>query len=253
VEGEAASRPILVLIVTGNRGLCGGYNANVLELAHEWAQEQKDGGRKLEVHVIGKKGMLKLRFLKVPMAKVYPKIGDDPRFADVEEIARELMERFRAGELEKVVIVSARYLSASVQKPQITQLLPVPYPRAPETAEGAADGKSKPVPAAAGEPKASGEAGAFGKWRKAPVEFDFEPGRDDLLDSLIPLSVKVALHRILLEATASEQIARRVAMKMATDNAEEMIRAYTRKYNRQRQAGITQQIVEVVSGAEALE
>jgi F-type H+-transporting ATPase subunit gamma len=238
-QAEAAPKPILVLVVTGNRGLCGGYNSNVLEVAHEWALKEREGGRELEIHVIGKKGMLKLRFLKVPMAKVYPRIGDDPRFADAEEIAQELMRRFRAGELERVVIVSTRYLSASSQKPRITQLLPVPNPRAPEAAEGAAEGGPAPAARRKGKP--------------APIEFDFEPGRGALLESLIPLSVKFALYKLLLEAAASEQIARRVAMKMATDNAEEMIRVYTRKYNRQRQAGITQQIVEVVSGAQALE
>jgi F-type H+-transporting ATPase subunit gamma len=243
-EGESAARTTVVLVVTGNRGLCGGYNGNVLELAHEWAQEQKASGRALEIQVIGKKGMLKLRFLKVPVAKVHTRIGDEPRFAEVEEVARELMRRFIAGEVDRVVLASTRYLSASSQKPRITQLLPVPYPSASESeSEGAA---------AEGGP-AGVSPGARGKGKPAAVEFDFEPGRGALLESLIPLSVTFALYKILLEAAASEQIARRVAMKMATDNAEEMIRAYTRKYNRQRQAGITQQIVEVVSGAQSLD
>ena len=138
------------------------------------------------------------------------------------------MTRFLAGEVDRVVVVATRYHTPSVQKPEVFQLLPIPPLR--EGAEEAAPGKARRT-----------------------VEFIFEPGREEILKALLPLSVKNVVYRTLVEAAASEQIARRVAMKLATDNAEEMIKIYTRNYNRQRQAGITRQITEIVSGADALE
>lgn len=220
--GEAGP-PVLVMVITGNRGLCGGYNTNVLHMAEEVLRSERDEGHPAEVYMVGKKGISRFRFRGVAMAKTITTLGDEPCFEDVEEIAAEIIERYLAGELERVVVVATRYHSSSTQTPAAMQLLPMERP-AEETTEA--------------------PAGA--------IEYIFEPGRDAVLDALLPYAVKTTLHRILVEARASEHIARRIAMKMATDNAEQMIRSYTTKYNRQRQAGITQQIVEVVSGADAL-
>ncbi len=223
-----AVKKSLVLIVTANRGLCGGYNGNVLALAEEWLDEERRAGRVAEVHVIGKKGIARFRFRKVEVAKGYTDFGDRPAFKDAQALADELMRRFLAGDVERVVVFATRYLSSSLQKPAEMQLLPI----APPAASGAA------------RQKATGRSGS--------TDFIFEPDRDAILKVLLPLSVRNALYRILVDASASEHIARRIAMKLATDNAEEMIKFYTRRYNRQRQAGITQQIMEIVAGAEAL-
>lgn len=226
----------LALVVTGNRGLCGGYNSNILHLAERWMEDEKAAGRETEIQVSGKKGIARFRFRKVTVAKAYTHIGDKPGFKDVEALAEELMKRFLAGEVERVVVFATKYYSSSQQRPVELQLLPI----------------QSAAPSGVSSKGAAARAGKDGK-NAAPVDFIFEPDRDAILKVLLPLSVKNALYRIFVEAGASEQIARRVAMKLATDNAEEIIRFYTRRYNRQRQAGITQQIMEIVAGAEALE
>jgi F-type H+-transporting ATPase subunit gamma len=231
-RGPGAS---ILVVVTGNRGLCGGYNANVLRLAEAWLRDEGGKGRKAEVYMVGKKGISRFRFLKIPVAKAYTHIKDLPSFKDTEEISDELMARFLAGEVDRVVIAATKYYSASQHKPVEHQLLPIAGVE-PDGEDGAAGTKDAP---------------AKGKPSKT-VEFIFEPNREEILKALLPLSVKNAFFRILVEAAASEQLARRIAMKLATDNAEEIIKVYTRRYNRQRQAGITQQITEIVSGAEAL-
>jgi F-type H+-transporting ATPase subunit gamma len=216
----------IVLVVTANRGLCGGYNANVLSLAEKWIAAEKAAGRAVETHVIGKKGAARFRFQKVEVARVHSGIGDKPTFKDAEGLAEEFMTKFLADEVQRVVIFATKYFSNAVQRAVEIQLLPIPRPEAPKD-----------------EPSAK---------TTSQIEFIFEPNRESILKALIPLSVKNSVYRILVEAVASEQIARRLAMKLATDNAEELIRLFTRRYNRQRQAGITQQIMEIVAGADAL-
>jgi F-type H+-transporting ATPase subunit gamma len=205
----------------------------VLHTAERFLREAADRGEQVEVHMAGKKGTQRFRFLGLPVAKVLP-FGDDPTFAEIEGIAEELMRRHLAGEVKRVVVASMRLVSASVQKPAERQLLPISAVGWGEDAESVA-----PVP------------GGEGKGKKAEVDFILEPSRAAVLDAVIPLAVKNRLYGMVLEARASEQFARRIAMKLATDNAEEMIRSYTVSYNRHRQAGITAQIVEVVSGADA--
>jgi len=231
IEKPDAPEPkkVLVVVVTANRGLAGGYNAKVLQTGEHWLREQRSAGREVQIYMIGKKGISRCKFLKIPLAKAMTQFKDLPAFREAEELAEELMTRFLAGEVDRVVMVGTRYVSQSVQKPEVFQLLPIPALRPDAT-----------------------EAGAGGKARRT-VEFIFEPGPEEILKSLLPLSVKTAVYRTLVEAAASEQVARRVAMKLATDNAEEMIKIFTRNYNRQRQAGITRQITEIVSGADALE
>lgn len=222
----------IVLVITANRGLCGGYNSNLLSLAEDWIEADAAQGRSQEIHVAGKKGIARFRFQRTEMAKTYTHLDDKPTFKDAEEIANDFIAKFLSGEVQRVVVFATKYFSSAVQKPVEMQLLPIAKPAAEATgAGGARDQKS-------------GKAGT--------VDFIFEPNRDDILKALIPLSVKNALYRMLVEAAASEQIARRLAMKLATDNAEELIRVFTRRYNRQRQAGITQQIMEIVAGADAL-
>ena len=233
-EARKAAGRTLLLVVTGNRGLCGGYNSNVLHLAERFVRAEREAGREVELHVVGKKGVIRLRFRKIPMARTNTILGDNPSFAEAEAMCQEYIDRFLAGEVDQVVVIATRYLSSSVQRPVETRLLPFSIP-----GRASAEGESSPGLQPGGGP------------RVFPPEFIFEPDRKAVLEALIPLAVKNLLFRILVEARASEHMARRVAMKMATDNAEQMIRSYTTKYNRQRQASITQQIVEVVSGADA--
>jgi len=223
LESPPRAAKTLLFVITANRGLCGGYNSNVLALGARTLREEEAAGRKVEIYVAGRKGLAKCRFLKIPVAKSYLNLDDKATFEDARKVAEELLGRFATGEYLKVLVVYTHYHSAGVQRPEVLQLLPITPPQAKEEAKAA-----------------------------APVDYIFEPDPRTILESLLPLSVKAAFYRVVAESATSEQIARRLAMKMATDNAEEMIHVYTRFYNRTRQAAITKELMEIVSGAEAL-
>ena len=227
LEDPGEVKKTLLLVVTANRGLCGGYNANVLSMAEKLLAAERQAGREVEVYMIGKKGIGRFRFLQEPVAQAYTDIEDQPSFADAQGLADVFMRRFLAGEVQRVLVVSTRYLTSSLQRAAQTQLLPIPA--AEEEAEG-------------------GGVGGGGA-----ADFIFEPDRETILANLLPLSITQVVYKALLDAAVSEQLARRIAMKLATDSADDMIKSYTRMYNRQRQAGITQQITEIVGGAQALE
>ena len=225
-EKEKVQKSAL-LVVTANRGLCGGYNTNVANLAEKWVRAEEAEGREAHVLMVGKKGISRFRFRKVEVAEKRTDIEDKPSFSQAAEIADGFIESFRKGEVDRVMVAVTRYHSAVVQQADLFQLLPI-------------------VP-----PEAEGDDG--GEAAQKNTDFIFEPDPARILEDLLPFSVKHTLYRLLLEAAAGEQIARRVAMKLATDNAGELTRFYTGKYNRERQASITQQIMEIVGGAEALD
>ena len=225
-EKEKVQKSAL-LVVTANRGLCGGYNTNVANLAEKWVRAEEAEGREAHVMMVGKKGISRFRFRKVEVAEKRTDIEDKPSFSQAAEIAGGFIESFRKGEVDRVMVAVTRYHSAVVQTADLFQLLPIVPPEA--------------------EDEDGGEAS------QQNTDFIFEPDPARILEDLLPFSVKHTMYRLLLEAAAGEQIARRVAMKLATDNAGELTRFYTGKYNRERQASITQQIMEIVGGAEALD
>tara|TARA_B100001105_G_scaffold140066_1_gene112158 strand:- start:282 stop:1163 length:882 start_codon:yes stop_codon:yes gene_type:complete len=225
-EKEKVQKSAL-LVVTANRGLCGGYNTNVANLAEKWVRAEQAEGREAHVLMVGKKGISRFRFRKVEVAEKRTDIEDKPSFSQASEIADGFIESFRKGEVDRVMVAVTRYHSAVVQQADLFQLLPIVPPEAE-----ADDGEDAP---------------------QQNTDFIFEPDPARILEDLLPFSVKHTLYRLLLEAAAGEQVARRVAMKLATDNAGELTRFYTGKYNRERQASITQQIMEIVGGAEALD
>ena len=225
-EREKVERSAL-LVVTANRGLCGGYNTNVANLAEKWIRAEQAEGREARVLMVGKKGISRFRFRKVGVDEKRTDIEDKPSFSQAAEIGESFIESFRKGEVDRVMVAVTRYHSAVVQKADLFQLLPIVPP---ETGDDAGEEATRQT-----------------------TDFIFEPDPVRILEDLLPFSVKHTLYRLLLEAAAGEQIARRVAMKLATDNAGELTRFYTGKYNRERQASITQQIMEIVGGAEALD
>ena len=227
VREKAKVQKSALLVVTANRGLCGGYNTNVANLAEKWVRAEEAEGRETHVMMVGKKGISRFRFRKVEVAEKRTDIEDKPTFSQASEIADGFIESFRRGEVDRVMVAVTRYHSAVVQQADLFQLLPM-------------------IP-----PEAEGDDG--GEASQQNTDFIFEPDPVRILEDLLPFSVKHTMYRLLLEAAAGEQIARRVAMKLATDNAGELTRFYTGKYNRERQASITQQIMEIVGGAEALD
>jgi F-type H+-transporting ATPase subunit gamma len=222
LQTNDAPRSALV-VLTSNRGLAGGYNANVLRSAVEHLDRQTAAGVATDVHMVGKKGVSFFKFLRRPMTEQTTTIGDKPRFDQVEPIANALMDRFIRGEISSVHVAYMRFVSAGVQRPAVVQLLPL------STQTEAAGGV---------EPRA--------------VEYEFSPDPKQLLDELLPATVRVRLFQAFNDATVSEQVARMVAMKAATDAAADMIKSLTREYNRARQTQITMELLDIVGGANAL-
>jgi len=214
-----------LVVLTSDRGLAGGYNASVLRTALTHLDQQTAAGVTSDVHMVGKKGISYFRFLRRAVAEQTSGVGDRPRFEQVEPIANALMDRFIRGEIASAHVAYMKFLSAGQQRPVVVQLLPL-----------------KP------EVKDASEAGAA-----APaVEYEFSPDPRQLLDELLPATVRIRLFQAFNDAVVSEQVARMVAMKAATDAAGDMIKALTREYNRARQTQITMELLDIVGGANAL-
>jgi F-type H+-transporting ATPase subunit gamma len=211
-----------VVVITADRGLAGGYNASVLRMATSHLDQQIEQGLASDVHMVGKKGISYFRFLRREVAEQTTGIGDKPRFDQVEPLANALIDRFVRGEISSVHVVYMKFISAGQQRPVAVQLLPLK----PEAAEG--------------------------KEAAKPVEYEFSPDPKQLLDELLPAVVRIRLFQAFNDAAVSEQVARMVAMKAATDAAGDMIKSLTREYNRARQTQITMELLDIVGGANAL-
>jgi F-type H+-transporting ATPase subunit gamma len=231
-------KKVTLLVVGANRGLCGGYNGNVLRLARRRRDELMGEGKEVTLLAVGKKIVNGFKFQQLAHEVVQGPVPDDrPPYVDCERIADELTKRFSDGRADRVEVVYTHYYSAGRQAPIVEQLLPIESKKeAGDGTETATDKRAKPA-----------------KAEKASVDFIIEPDPRSILDAIFPLQVKLHVYRVFLEAAASEQIARRVAMKNASDNADEVGKALRMQYNRARQAGITKEILEIVGGAAALE
>lgn len=220
---DDAERSALV-VLTSNRGFCGGYNANVLPSAIEHSEAR--GADSVDVHMIGRKGVNYFRFVGREVAETTTDITESPRFDQMEPIANDLIDRFTAGEISSAHVAYMKFISTSRQQPEVLQLLPL----APEVADEAGE-----------------EGGA-----RAAVDYEFSPEPKALLEDLLPASLRMRLFQCFTDAAVSEQVARMVAMKAATDAAGEMITTLTRQYNRARQTHITMELLDIIGGASAL-
>ncbi len=216
--GEGGPVRAAVIVLTSNRGLAGGFNANLIKEGRRRMEELERAGYTVDLHAIGKKGIGFFRYIGRPMATQRIDVGDKPTVEHAEEIAAPLIAAFAAGELASVDLVYAKFQSALSTPPTTLGVLPV---------AAAAAGGRRP-------------------------DYLLRPDADAILTQLLPLYVRNALFRGLVETAAAEHGARRTAMKNATDNAGEIIEVLRRSYNRQRQAQITQEIAEIVGGAAAL-
>jgi F-type H+-transporting ATPase subunit gamma len=240
------------VVLTSTRGLAGGYNASVLREALGHLERQEAEGIETEVQMVGKKGISYFRFLRRPMAEQIATIGERPRFEQVEPIANALMDRFLKGEIASAHVAYMRFLSAGQQRPVVVQLLPLAAEPAPEraAAAGEKDRERAGAGGAAGAAREGKEAG--GAEKRWAIEYEFSPSPRELLDELLPAIVRARLFQAFTDAAVSEQVARMVAMKAATDAAGDMIKALSRQYNRARQTQITMELLDIVGGANAL-
>ena len=208
-----------VLLLTANRGLAGGFNANLIREARHLLDDFRGRGIETELHIAGKKGIAFFRFRGEAMSTARTDVGDVPTVADAESLVSELRARFEDGQVDAVYLVSSEFRSAMSTPPRVKELLPIRPGAASVTADA----------------------------------FILSPEGDVIMERVLPLYLRNTLYAALVENAAAEQGARRSAMKSATDNAGEMLENLTRTYNRARQAQITQEIAEIVGGSAALE
>jgi F-type H+-transporting ATPase subunit gamma len=225
-EKENPSRAA-VLVVTSDRGLAGGYNANALKAAEALYGLLRSEGKEPKIYAVGRKSVGYYRFRNREIVQSWTGFSEQPKYADAKEVADALIEAFVTatddGGVDEIHIVYTEFVSALTQKPVAKRILPLVVV---ETEEEAPDG---PLPL-----------------------YEFEPDAETLLDALLPRYVETRVFAAMLEAAASESASRRRAMKAATDNADELIKSLTRAANAARQAEITQEISEIVGGADAL-
>jgi F-type H+-transporting ATPase subunit gamma len=224
-SGKARTGKPLTLVLTSDRGLCGPYNGAVLRTVMGLFRATP-GVREGLIELVGKKGVGFLKFANVPVAQAHSQFGDKPSYDAVRALADEYIAKFKSGEVSTVRIVYMKYISAGRQTPTVLQLLPFQTPAAKPGAE---------------------------KTAGTNQVFEFSPSAGELLDDLLPAAVKAVLFQAFNDAIVSEHVARMVAMKAATDNAGKMGKTLTRKFNRARQAQITTELTEIISGAAALD
>ena len=217
-------RKTAVVVLSSNRGLCGGFNANLLREALGHLDGLAERGVEPEVHMVGKKGASYFRFLGRETAVERTDISDQPRFDEIEPMANDLMTRFIAGEIDAVDVAYNKFYSTARQRPVIELVLPL-----------------------SGEVEAGDEDAEH-----VHGEFEFSPDPQSLLEELLPATVRVRFFQAFSDAAVSEQVARMVAMKAATDAAEDMIKRLTMQYNRARQTQITMELLDIVGGANAI-
>jgi F-type H+-transporting ATPase subunit gamma len=218
---KGGPRRAAVLLITSNRGLCGGFNANLIKEARRRIEELEARGHEVELHLVGRKGIGFFKYIGRAIASQRLDIGDKPTAQHAIELVEALIAEYAAGTLASLDVVCARFVSPLTTPPTTLGVLPVTAPEA----------------------------------KKGGMQADYilKPGADEILTELLPLYVRNQVYRGLVETAAAEHGARRTAMKNATDNAGEIYELLKRTYNRQRQAAITQEIAEIVGGAAALE
>jgi len=229
-RAELAAHPLLavrparrveLVLMTSDRGLCGGFNANVIRRAQLFVEEERARSEQIEISTLGRKGRDFTRRRKIPVRRDYPGIFAGLEFSRAEEIAKELAQHYVEAELDAVFLLYNEFRSAISQRVSLMRLLPVVPRTVPE--------------------------GSL-----LPTDYLYEPSRAAVLDNLLPQHLAMQLWRAMLESQASEHGARMTAMEAASKNATEMIDKLTLQFNRARQAAITKELMEIVSGAEAL-
>jgi F-type H+-transporting ATPase subunit gamma len=224
-EVTGKTNRVALVVITSNRGLAGAYNGSVLRTATQFLRRMEEEGNKVELYVGGKKGVSYFNFQRRPITERLD-VSDTPRFAEVQPLTDNFIQQFVDGQIDAVYIAYMNFLSAGVQKPEVLRLLPL---------------------ASIDSTKPQADQG-----NREQVVYEFSPDPKSLLDELLPLTVRSTVFQAFMDATTSEHVARMVAMKSATDNADKMAKALTMQYNRARQSQITTELAEIMGGVEAM-
>ena len=226
LEPHAEVKNAALIVLTGNRGLCGGYNSSVLRLGMSTREKLTEELESVKLIVSGKRGVNGFKFRGITADESYTNFDDQPRFEEVEPIATSLMDAYAAGQIDRLDVAYTRFETIARQTAVVETLLPLGQLEDE-------DAKKK-------------EAAGGGS------DYEFLPSAESILEEVVPASFKVKLFKCFLDAAVSEQIARMVAMKAATENASDMIKTLSMTYNRARQSQITGEIMEIIGGVEAL-
>lgn len=224
LQQRESEENIVVLVITSNRGLCGGYNGSLLRGAVKRLRELKAQNKAHSIEVAGKRGIKFLRFSGYELDQAYEHFEDKPTYDEVDELASRYIADFIAGRIDRLDVAYMEFQSSSKQIAGVHTLLPI----------GDLSGDT------------AGEKGTS-------VDYEFLPSAQEILEEIVPAAFRARLFKCFLDAAVSEQIARMVAMKGATENADEMAGALSQKYNRARQARITSELSEIIGGAAALD
>ncbi len=225
VKREKISKRIL-LVICSNRGLCGGYNAGILREATNSLNAAKSRGEETLLELSGKRAISFFKYQQIIPVATYINFEDKPRFDEVEPLADKFISEFVAGNVDAVDVAYMKFLNPARQIPVVETILPFAKPN---------------------------ESSATAVKKNDNVSYEFLPSAEEILAELLPQAFKASLFKCFLDAAVSEQIGRRVTMKAATENADDMIKAISLLYNRARQAQITKEISEIIGGAAALE
>ncbi len=225
LQKPAEETNVALLVLTSNRGLCGGYNSGILRQAIGRLREFQAEGKNVQLEVSGKRGLAFMKFERRKVDQTYTTFEDKPGFDAVQEIAGRFVHEFIAGRLHRLDVAYQKFESSARQKPVVETLLPI----------GDLAGATKS--------ETSG----------ASIDYEFLPSPQEILDEIVPAAFKARFFKCFLDSAVGEQIARMVAMKSATENADEMIRNISQQYNRARQTQITSELAEIIGGAAALE
>jgi F-type H+-transporting ATPase subunit gamma len=228
LQRREEERAVAILPLTGDRGLAGAFNSQVLRHALALDRQLRADGKRVRWLVSGRKGASTLRFRRFEVLQAWTGFSDRPAYADAQALAHKVAELYVEEEVDRVVLVYNRFVSPLIQRVTTTDLLPIP--------ETVLAGKEVP------------------EEEKGPIHGDFiyEPEPEEILQRLLPVYLETEIYRAFLESTASFLAAQTAAMRSASKNAGELIDRYTLQMNRARQAQITQEILEIVAGADAL-
>ena len=226
LSGTGAEATHLLVVCTGDRGLCGAFNSSIARLARDHARKLMAEGKTVKIFTVGKKGqdLLRRQFRDQIVETMDIRGNRAVDYAFASEIAQKILTRFDAGEFDVATLFYSQFKSVIAQVPTAQKLIPAELPEGAESTTGA----------------------------PADSALEFEPSEEAILETLLPRNLTVQVYKALLENAASEQGARMSAMDSATRNAGEMIKKQTQIYNRTRQAMITKELIEIISGAEAL-
>ncbi|HEY1599893.1 MAG TPA: ATP synthase F1 subunit gamma [Pirellulales bacterium] len=226
LEGRSETKTASLLVLTGNRGLCGGYNSNVLRASLVRWKELHSTVPGAQLEVSGKRGIAAFKFREIATARVFTQFEDKVSFDEIDALANGYLEAYVTGKLDRLDVAYTRFDSIARQAAVVETLLPL----------GAIAGADASAASA----------------QKVGPQYEFLPSAKSILEEVVPTSFKVKLFKCFLDAAVSEQVARMVAMKAATENADKIIKHLTMTYNRARQSQITGEIMEVLGGVEAL-